>query len=106
MRPVHKLGEPLETVIAPCFSFFALLEGRTALDISHYKHISFACLRKEQCRFDSTFFVQSMRQSNTPTDPPPFRYVSPESNGHARPNSVVVRVEDRRLIFFFFSDWG
>lgn len=100
MRPVHKLGEPLEKVIAPCFGFFSLLEGRTALDISHYKHIGFVCLRKAQCLFDLTFLCAvNASNRNTPTDPPPFRYVFPRKQGHARPTSVIVWVEDYQLMF-------
>lgn len=45
------------------FGFVVSLEGTTALDISHYKHSGFARLRKAQCRFNSTFFSQSMRQT-------------------------------------------
>lgn len=81
VRPVHKLGEPLESAIVPCcFGFSPSLERTAASDISHYKHIAFARLLKAQCLFDSTFFF-AVNASNrhTPTDPPPFRYVSSES---------------------------
>lgn len=106
VRPVHKLGEPLESAIVPCcFGVFPSLERTAASDISHYKHIAFARLLKAQCLFDSTFFSQSMRQTDIrrPTLLPSGMF---PPKARTRPSHSRCSEGRRSPSNINFSEWG
>lgn len=97
VRPVHKLGEPLESAIVPCcFGFFPLLKGRQLQIFPITNTSPSPASSKHNVCSDSTFFRSQCVKQTYADRPSSLPVCFLRKQGHARPTSVVVRVEDHR----------